>query len=239
MKKIPITVFVSKTVPENVWRDALAKLGEMQKSAIARGIGLDWKCEFQHEEGVFFVAQKDMEFMIHRDGDEPQHIRHGHRIKATACAEDPAANTGPAKKPEAVLKDYRSEVIREMKRLAVSNSSQRKEHWMKSARNLRRITRTPSGWGSWARCPRTTPHVTSLIRCENQTETKGMATQLQWDNKLSNPTGIMQVKSECVSDDRGVPGQVAGGGMKCPVIVFPASGIFNQQTTKGLCRCLK
>ena len=129
MKKIPITVYVSKTVPEKVWRDALAKLGEMQATAIAKGIGRDWKCEFQHKDGIFFVAQKDTEFMIHRDGDEPHHVKHCLRIKATAYAEDKSQESHlvPAKKPEAVLKDYRNEVIREMKRLAVNNPSQREK----------------------------------------------------------------------------------------------------------------
>ena len=130
MKKMPITVWVSQRVPERVWRDALAKLGEMQKEAIGRGIGTDWKCEFRHETGIFFVSQKDREFMICRDGDKPQHVKRGLRIEATAYVEEEppaAAKPGLTRKPEAVLQGYRDEVIREVKRLAVANPSQQQQ----------------------------------------------------------------------------------------------------------------
>jgi hypothetical protein len=127
--KIPITVRVSRRVPERIWRDALANLGEMQKEAISRGIGTDWKCEFRDKQGIFFVCQKDTEFMIYCDGDEPQDINRGLRIKATAYAGEPpvAAKPGPKSTPKLALEDYRDQVIREMKKLANIEPSQKRQ----------------------------------------------------------------------------------------------------------------
>jgi hypothetical protein len=92
----------------------------MQKEAISRGIGTDWKCEFRDKQGIFFVCQKDIEFMIYCDGDEPQDINRGLRIKATAYVGEPPVAAKPWSKstPRGALEDYRDQVIREMKKLA-------------------------------------------------------------------------------------------------------------------------
>ena len=83
-KMIPITIRVSRSVPEVVWRAVIEDLGRLQKRAMGLAIATDWKCTYRHAKGTFNVAQNDRLFLIWADNDRKEFIDTYVRIEATA-----------------------------------------------------------------------------------------------------------------------------------------------------------
>ncbi len=97
MRKVPITITVSRTVPERISRKIIDCLGQMQEQAIERGLGTSWKCGYKDGKKTYYVGQEGTRFLIHREGDTPNDLMGGTEITAEALA-------------DLTLKEYTSQV---------------------------------------------------------------------------------------------------------------------------------